>query len=388
MFARPYALPLILALAACGESDATGPLPPPPAIGAAGDGRLAVVLEDIRLRHGLPALAAVLVRGGAVIETAATGVRATGQSPAVTTDDRWHIGSLTKSMTATLAAILVERGEIAWTTRVRDVFPDLVSATRNEYRDVSLAELLSHTGGFATDLAQAPSWSGLRGETGPLRERRRAFAAELLTLPPAGPRGSYAYSNGGYVVAGTMLEEVTGELWEDLMRQELFGPLGMTATGFGAPGTPGVPNQPWGHVRQGTSWLPIAPGPQADNPEAVGPAGTVHTTLADYARYVAAHLAGARGTGGLLPSAAFTRLHTAAPGTSYALGWGVGTRSWANGRVLQHSGSNTLWFAVVWIAPERDLAMFAVANAANDAGAAGTDDAIGALVARFEAAYP
>jgi CubicO group peptidase (beta-lactamase class C family) len=185
-----------------------------------------------------------------------------------------------------------------------------------------------------------------------------------------------------------MLEEVSGELWEDLMRQELFGPLGMTATGFGAPGAPGVPDQPWGHSRQGPSWLPIAPGPLADNPDAIGPAGTVHTTLADYARYMAAHLAGARGTGGLLPPAAFGQLHSALPGTSYALGWGVTSRPWARGRVLQHAGSNTLWFAVVWIAPERDLAMFVVANAAGDAGAAATDDAAAALVARFEAAYP
>jgi CubicO group peptidase (beta-lactamase class C family) len=330
----------------------------------------------------------VMVRGGTVVETAATGARATGQAPQVTTADRWHIGSLTKAMTATVAAVLVQRGQITWSTRVRDVFPDLVATTRAQYLEATLTELLSHTAGMPVDVTRAPSWPTLRSGTGPLKARRRAFAAELLAMPPDGPRGGYAYSNAGYIVAGTMLEEVTGVLWEDLMRQELLTPLGMTASGFGAPGAAGTPDQPWGHVRQGASWVAVAPGPQADNPEVLGPAGTAHATLADYARYMAEHLAGARGGGSLLPPAAFTTLHAPVPGTTYGLGWGVGTRTWANGRVLSHAGSNTLWYAVVWIAPERNLAMFAVTNAGGDTAAGGTDDAIVALISRFNAAFP
>jgi len=101
---------------------------------------------------------------------------------------------------------------------------------------------------------------------------------------------------------------------------------------------------------------------------------------------VSAHLAGARGeTGGLLTPATFATLHTSAPGSPYAFGWGVATRDWAGGRVLQHAGSNTMWYATVWLAPERNIAMFAVTNAAGDAGAQGTDAAVAALIARFNA---
>ncbi len=184
-----------------------------------------------------------------------------------------------------------------------------------------------------------------------------------------------------------MIEAVTGELWEDLMRREVFTPLGMTHTGFGAPGVADSVTEPWGHVRAGTGWRAIPPGPFADNPAALGPAGTVNTTLADYARFMSAHLAGARGeTGGLLTPATFATLDTPAPGSPYAFGWGVATRDWAGGRVLQHAGSNTMWYATVWLAPERNIAMFAVTNAAGDAGAQGTDAAVAALIARLDVA--
>lgn len=136
--------------------------------------------------------------------------------------------------------------------------------------------------------------------------------------------------------------------------------------------------------------MPVEPGLNADNPASIGPAGTVHSTMSDYARYMMAHLAGARGVDGLVSATTFTKLHTSAPGAGagYALGWGTSERGWANGRTLQHSGSNTLWYAVVWIAPERDLAMFAVTNAPGNEGARGTDGVVQALIQRFDAAFP
>jgi len=134
--------------------------------------------------------------------------------------------------------------------------------------------------------------------------------------------------------------------------------------------------------------VPITPGPNADNPDVLGPAGTVNTTLADYAKYMMAHLAGAQGQNGLVTAETFATLHTAVSNSGYALGWGGTQRGWARGEVLTHAGSNTLWYAVVWIAPERNLAMFAATNAAGDTAAQGTDRAIQVLLQRFDAVYP
>lgn len=374
-------LPVLLACAGSTGVDAQHP-------GAVGDGHLAAVLESIRADRGLPALAAVLVRDGSVVEQAAVGRRAAGQDAAVTLDDQWHIGSLTKALTATLAGVLVERGTLSWSLTVGQAFPGLVDSIRPEYVDVRLDELLRHVAGTVEDISRAPSWATLFTDSRPIVEQRRQLATELLQLPPDGPRGAYRYSNAGYVIVGAMIEAVTGESWEDLVRHEVFAPLGMTASGFGAPGVAGSVTEPRGHRWSGSDWTAVEPGPFADNPPALGPAGTVHTTLADYARFMAAHLAGARGVDGLLSAAAFDTLHTPAPGSDYACGWGVAQRSWAGGTVLQHSGSNTMWYATVWIAPERNFAMFAVTNADGDPGQQGTDAAIVALIARYDAVYP
>ena len=131
----------------------------------------------------------------------------------------------------------------------------------------------------------------------------------------------------------------------------------------------------------------MSPGPGADNPAAIGPAGTVHISMADLALYMAAHLAGARGQGGLLEPASFQHLHTAAPGTAYAQGWALEEQSWTGGVALNHNGSNERWFARLWLAPGRDFGLFTVTNAAGDQGEDGTDAAAIVLIERFEAAF-
>jgi CubicO group peptidase (beta-lactamase class C family) len=77
-------------------------------------------------------------------------------------------------------------------------------------------------------MARAPSWNGLRTSSESLRAQRRRLVAEYLAMPPDSARGTYEYANAGFVVAGAMLEEVTGRAWEDLMRERVFGPLGMS----------------------------------------------------------------------------------------------------------------------------------------------------------------
>ena len=290
-------------------------------------------------------------------------------------------------MTATLAAVLVEQGVIDWDTTIGEVFPDLAESTRPEYADVRLEELFSHTAGLPRGETQVPSFSIFQSSTKPTREHRRLWAAEILARVPESSRGAHSYSNHNYVVAGAMFEELTGELWEDLMQRAVFEPLRMTSTGFGAPGTVGeVPDEPRGHTRRDGEWVAYQPVVTADNSPVLGPAGTAHTTLLDFARYMAAHLAGARGEGGLVTAETFAKLHTPAPGTGYALGWSVGEKRWAGGRTLQHFGSNTVWYANMWIAPERDFAMLTVTNAGGDVAKEGTDVAIRALIDRFDAA--
>ncbi len=351
------------------------------AVAVAGDGpaRVDGLLEPLLAEHGLPALGGAIVRDGRVLALGVAGVRAAGADAQVTVDDLWHLGSCTKAMTATLVGRLVERGALRFDATLGELLadePGLELAAG--WRAVTVADLLTNRGGLPADLGRDGLWARLWRREGTPREQRSLLLRELLARPPEHPRGEFLYSNAGFALAGALAERVDGRDFEELLRAELFEPLGARAMGFGAPGTPGSLDQPRGHRTFLGKLVPLEPGPQADNPPAIAPAGTVHASLEDWARFVALHLAAARGEARLLEPTTFAALQR--PVGTYAMGWGLGERGWARGRVLTHSGSNTHWFAVVWIAPERDLALLAVSNRGGDAGRDGCDAAVQALL--------
>jgi len=354
--------------------------------GSAADGNLTTVLETARSGHGIPALAAVLIQNGAIIEIGAVGTRVVDGQEAVTTVDQWHLGSITKSMTSTLLAVLIERELLDWNTTVAEVLLADIPDMRNEYRDVRVEQLMAHTGGLAVDITRSPAFqAGDINDTSQLSmtEKRLLWSADLLRLPPDASIGTHLYSNANYIVLGAIIEKVTGELWEDLMDRELFAPLEMFQTGFGPPGISGMRIQPWGHVSQDGKWEPIDPGSfDADSTLALGPAGTIHSTLRDFSMYLAAHLAGERGNDGLLRSSTFVRLHASQIGTDYAGGWVVNSNGWAGSRSFWHNGSNGRWFAHTVIAPDRNAGVLVVTNSGSRAA---VEEVIGVMIRRFEA---
>lgn len=333
------------------------------------------LLEPLRAKHDLPALAGAIVSGSELIALGAVGERERGSGVKVTTGDQWHLGSCTKALTATLAARLVEQGKLKWSTTVAESFPEWKESMNAAWRDVPLEWFLQNRGG-APGHPGPELWSQLWQRKGAPHEVRRWYVEQLLAREPEAPPGTkFVYSNQGFTIAGAMLEQACGKSWEELLRAEVFTPLGMVSGGFGPPGSADAIDQPRGHAAK-----PVPPGPGADNPAAIGPAGTVHVTLADWAKFAAEHLRGALGTSTYLKPESFVRLHSAPAGQSYAMGWGCATRPWAGGRTLSHSGSNTMWYCSVWIAPEKDVAFLVASNCGNDQAAKACDEAIGALV--------
>lgn len=345
--------------------------PEPPAVvpysevdAATGYGDLSDYLEAYRLAYGLPAMAAAVVDTGGIVAMGAAGERRAGSGVPVSLADQWHIGSSAKSMTATLAAFLVEEGRLSWETTLADVLPGLAPMMHPEWPGVTVEQLLTHRGGAPSSLADGypELWEQLVAREGSPVEQRRALIEEVTRRPPEGQPGShYAYSNAGYALSGAMMEAATGVAWEALMRTYLFEPLGMTSAGFGAPGRAAALDQPRGHDAWGR---PVEPGPGADNPPGIAPAGTVHLALADWARYAQFHLRGAAGKSGLLGPEAFGRLHTpyGPTGTPYAMGWEVTDEAGPGVRVLTHTGSNTVWYSMIWMPVEQGFGVLVVTN--------------------------
>jgi CubicO group peptidase (beta-lactamase class C family) len=318
-------------------------------------------LAKAREQHKLPAVAAAVQIGGKLEAEVAIGLRANGHPERVTTNDRWHIGSDTKAMTATLIARLVEQGKLRFEDTLADAFPQLAAGMNAQYRTVTITQLLSHTAGLPplTDEKElGPFYAATKG-IGELPAQRAAVTRTYLAMAPASKFGEFAYSNLGFIIAGAIAEARTGKSWEDLIREQIFAPLGIVNAGFGAPGAPGKVEQPQGH----NEGRPLEPGTDdADNPPAIGPAGTVNIALKDWLLFAQDQLAGVHGRGKLLTPETYRKLHTPVTG-AYALGWGV--RPGENGvpLVLGHSGSNGYWFADIKIIPKKEMIFMIVTNA-------------------------
>src|SRR5690606_253590 len=209
------------------------------------------------------------------------------------------------------------------------------------------------------------------------RERREAVL-EVLAEKPAHPPGeTHAYANVGYTIAGAMGEAATGVSWEDLVKREVFEPLQLTGAGFGPPESPDETlDQPRGHVPVILGWK-IPMDDTADNTPIMGPAGTVHMTLADLCMYATEHLQGDSGKGRLLSGESYKRLHT--PDLDdYACGWAVKEPTdTIPHKVYWHNGSNTMWYALVVFIPDKQMT---VAVASNDGSIAKAESAAWKIV--------
>lgn len=336
-----------------------------------GDEEILKLIRPIREKNGLPGLTAAIARPGKPLRIAAVGLRKDDDPAPFGLGDHVHLGSCTKAMTATMIATLVEEGKLGWGSTLAEVFADASIDEGN--RGVTLAQLLSHRAGLPANAA----WWGLGAEKSKT-DQRRELMRRILGKPPFKKPGSEMwYSNVGFVLAALMAETVAKTSWEDLMRDRLFKPLGMTSAGFGAPGTAGKVDQPWGHSRFLGNPVPT----QRDNPPVMGPAGTVHCSMADWAKFAELHLAGARGgQTPILKPKTFAALHTPKPTEGYVCGWVVTERDWAAGKALWHNGSNTYWFCEVWLAPKQDTALLAATNSGRAAGQGAVDAAVAAMI--------
>jgi CubicO group peptidase (beta-lactamase class C family) len=183
-------------------------------------------------------LAAVVLRVNCIVGRGVAGVRRKGAVDRVTLDDRFHLGSCGKAMTATLVAMLVEEGRLSWTDTLGGIFAGTIKDIHPAWEKVTLPKLPAHCAGMRLDASRA--LRSRQGSPDSLPNQRLEIARfTLFRAPDSAPRAKFTwlrYSNIGYTIAGAVLEHVTGHSWEDLMRDRLFLPLGLTTGGFGPPG--------------------------------------------------------------------------------------------------------------------------------------------------------
>lgn len=316
-------------------------------------------VQQLRDERHLVALAAMVMLDGEIVESAATGKRQIGKDAAVEINDRWHLGSIAKSITATMIARLIEDGKLDWDDTVSDHFPN--APIHERWKTVTLHQLLTHTAGAPANFSlQTRMIHPAAGKA--TVQSRKAAALEVLTRKPEyEPSEKYRYSNAGYAIAGAIAEQATGKTFNELVEQDVFSPLELTRTGFGPPQlSKETVDQPTGHRTH--VGLKVSVGDKADNTPIMAPGGGIHMSLESLCRFADAHLQGERDSHPLLSTETWLKLHTPEL-NNYACGWVKKDPSWKIPHTLfWHNGSNTMWYALVVFIPEKNMVISVTTN--------------------------
>jgi len=182
-------------------------------------------VEQIRKAVGVPGIAVAIVEHDKVTLARGYGVRKLGEDSPVGADTIFQLGSVGKAFTTAALAVLVDRGKLAWDDPVTRHVPWFQMYDPWVTREMTVVDLLVHRSGLglgAGDLMFVPRSTLTRAET----VRRLRYIRPATSF-----RSGYAYDNVLYVVAGQLIEEVSGKTWERFVREEVLVPAGMrTAT--------------------------------------------------------------------------------------------------------------------------------------------------------------
>jgi dipeptidyl aminopeptidase/acylaminoacyl peptidase/CubicO group peptidase (beta-lactamase class C family) len=320
--------------------------------------RLAVLAQ----RHSVPGAVLGILRVDAPDEvvTAGHGILSAGTGVEVTTDSLFQIGSITKVWTATVLMQLVDEGLLELNTPVIKVLPELRLADPDSTGQVTIRHLLTHTSGIDGDVFT---------DTGRGDDCVEKYVALLADVKQSHPLGvTWSYCNSGFVLAGRVIEKLTGSTWDAALRERLFTPLGLRHT-VTLPEEALMFRAAVGHVQ--TDPLTIAA--EWGLPRSCGPAGLICATAADVLAFARMHLTGGLAADGSrvlsgTSARAMTEFQAELPdkhtlGDSWGLGW---IRfGWDGQRLIGHDGGTIGQSAFLRLLPEQGLAVVLLTNGGN-----------------------
>jgi CubicO group peptidase (beta-lactamase class C family) len=319
-------------------------------------------IQDARAQTGVPGVAVAVVYKDQVVYLKGFGVRDTSGSDPVTPDTVFQLASLSKSVGSTVVAALVSDGVVTWDSKITDLDPSFQLHEPYPTSQLTLRDLYSHR-------------SGLPGNAGNELESigypRDEILHRLRFMPPESSfRSAYSYSNFGMTEGGVAAALPTGKSWEELSKEKLYTPLGMTHTSSSNADLLKEENVAKLHVKVDGKWVALV----ARQPDAQSPAGGVSSTARDLAQWLRLQIAKGNYDGKqVIKSDALLETHVPqiVSGTNidtgnpsfYALGWvtlydNSGRTIWTHNGVFT---SGTRSSATIY--PEDELGIVVMANA-------------------------
>mgnify|MGYP001302833542 FL=1 len=335
-------------------------------------------VESLRTRIGVPGMAVSIVENGQTTLARGYGVLKQGEATRVDADTIFPTGSTGKAVTAAALATLVDAGKIGWDDKVIEHLPGFQMYDPWVTREITIRDLLVHRSGLglgAGDLLFVPRGSLSRAES----VKRLRYIK-----PKTSFRSGYAYDNVLYMVAGQLIEEVTGQTWEDYVREHVFLPAGMTVSTSDNDRRFATANRAYPHARTTEKVRGVGPLHMLDERDELGraaaPAGGLAVSANDMSKWLALQLAHGKLPDGkalfseaahaemwkpvvILPvspprSEAFKSLQPMFQ--TYALGWGV--QDYRGTKIVSHSGAVLGFQTIVTLIPEKNVGFSVVIN--------------------------
>lgn len=319
-------------------------------------------INELVKQHEIPGVVGTVLSKHDVLDIRTSGTRKANGYDLISNNDLFHIGSITKSMTSTMIAALVEQGYLSWKSKPTDIIEELDGVIHEDYKNMTLLDILHHRSGLPNDeqfLKELNSYGNLVQDDD-LAKQRMQVSLFLLKKPAFSQIGDFNYSNAGYVVAAAMAERATGKNWRELMDSFLFTPLNINAH-YGWP-TEYSAEQPEGHDEYHNVIDPAID----SSARFIEPAGYISLSIADLAKYIQFQMRGASEDPYLLSKQSFNILQTPVGlGTdmdpAYACGLVV-TKMEDGSVLLSHSGSNDYFYSQMFIWPESDISVAIMTN--------------------------
>ena len=315
-------------------------------------------LRELAERHQVPGAALAIWSSGELTEACA-GVLNVKTQVETTPDSLFQIGSVTKPYTATLIMQLVEEGRLDLDEPLVRVLPELRLGDAEATAQVTMSHLLDHTSGIQGDFFDDFG----RGDD--VLSRFVEGCADLGFSHPVG--ATMSYCNTGYVLAGRVIELLTGRTWDQALHERLLAPAGLRHT-VTLPEEALRFRAAHGHVAEPGEQPHLAP--VWGLPRCLGPAGLVCATASDMVAFGRMHLDGGRSADGVavLPerkAAAMTTEQVRLPdpwtlGAAWGLGWTL--YDWDGRRLHGHDGNTLGQSAFLRVVPDSDVVVGLVAN--------------------------
>jgi CubicO group peptidase (beta-lactamase class C family) len=322
------------------------------------------IVTETMQRTGVPGLAVAVVHQDRVIHLKGFGVRVAGAPETVDPDTVFPLASVSKPIASTVMAALVGDGVIGWDDPITQHFPAFEMFDPWPTRAVTLRDMFAHRSGLPHHAGDALEDIGF--------DRTEILHRLRYQKPGSSFRSEYAYTNFGLTAAATAAAMASGQSWEDLSRDRVYSPAGMTRTSSSFAQFAAATNRVHSHVMQGDAWI----AKYTRDADAQTPAGGVSSSVRDMANWMRLQLGQGTFEGReIVKAAALAETHrpqivnnppkdpTADRAGFYGLGWNVGYGD-QEGVRWGHSGAFNLGAATnVLLLPGHQLGIAVLTNA-------------------------